>query len=1061
MQVLPTSRRLSTSRHIVAPAASLRLALIPLLGLAFLSVALPAAAQNTWMFGGHPIPLWSNAGAWSLGVVPDGSTDISIPNGSVGGDVSFTNRNTLTIGAPATLTILSPTTVTNSGGSGFINNSGSLVNSGTVVNASFGTLNNGGTLTNNNTLINELGGQFSNSGTLDNFGTLDNRISGFIVNTGNLNNQSGGFIINDLSSTIENDHSIGNLAGATFSNSGTLNGSGIFVNSGTVDNSGQLNNVVFNLGGTINNTGGSIRLGDGSDIVGGTLGGAAGAVLLTGAGATATLDGSNNLGFGALTIRGTYTGDVGTTTNILGTINNQGNLQVNSGGLDTHLTLTGNTILQGGGTVTLVNVGGGLISVIDVATSGLTLTNVDNTIQGAGRIFGVNLVNQAGGTINANVAGQSLEFTVISHPLINAGLMEATGGGTLFVGPSSSDDRVSIDNSGGTIVANGGTVRLNLADVTGGTITASNGGIINLLATVFGGTLNNVSGTLGTGMQGGATLDGSTAAGAVTIQGTYTNDVGSTTNILGTINNQGNLQVNSGGLDTHLTLTGNTILQGGGAVTLANVGGVGQTIINAAPGGATLTNVDNTIQGAGLIDFTVILVNQSGGTINANVAGQSLGLSGNSFINAGLLEATGGGTLNISGAVGAFIDNRGGTIAANGGNVVLLLLSVTGGAITASNGGIINLLATTVFGGTLNNVSGTLVTGTGRGGSATLDGSTAAGAVTIQGTYTSDVGSTTNILGTINNQGNLQVNSGGLDTHLTLNGNTILQGGGAVTLANLGGSGVARIESSGVGLTLNNVDNTIQGVGLIDGGPGALQILNQAGGTIRANTSGGTLELLNTTLTNAGTVQVDAGSVLRIINTPFTQTGGKTQVDGLLSATLGESVSGGTMLGTGTINGNVTMTGGTMLPGGPSVPGTLTINGDFLQTGSLFDELIGSTGNGLLFVNGNVLLGPSSLLDIDLLNSFTLLSGETFTIMDFSSLTGTFANAPTTGFQMDGFNWTIAYNTDDIVLDAVSPVTGGGGGGGSVPEPGTGVLLLSALALGALWFRTRAPIAGA
>ena len=801
MYVLPTSRRLSTPRHIVSPAPSLRLALIPLLGFAFLSVAQPAAAQNTWMSGGHPVPLWSNAGAWSLNVVPDGSTDISIPDGTVGDDVSFTNRNTLTVGGPATLTILSPITVTNSGGSGFINNSGSFVNSGTVVNASFGTLNNGGALTNNNTLFNELGGQFSNSGTLDNFGTLDNRISGFIVNTGNLNNQSGGFIINDLSSTIENDHSIGNLAGATFSNSGTLNGSGIFVNSGTVDNSGQLNNVVFNLGGTINNTGGSIRLGDGSDIVGGTLGGAAGTVLLTGAGATATLDGSNNLGFGSLTIRGTYTGDVGTTTNILGTINNQGNIYMNSPGL----------------------------------------------------------------------------------------------------------------------------------------------------------------------------------------------------------------------LNPSLTFLGDTTLQGGGSVTLAKA-----SMVPFGPGG-TLTNVDNTIQGAGFIDAGKMqLVNQTSGAILSNTPGGTLLIKGILMTNAGVMGATNSGELDLN----VSINNAGGTIAANGG--------------------IVELNGNTVFGGTLNNVSGTLGTRT----STTLDGSTAAGALTIRGTYTGDVGTTTNILGTINNQGNIQVNSGGgQNTALTMQSSVTLQGGGTVALANLGGSGVGRIESSLVGLTLTNVDNTVQGVGIIDGGPGALQILNQVGGTIRANTPGGTLELLNTSLTSAGMVQVDAGSILRVTNSPFTQTGGRTQVDGLLSATLGESVSGGMMLGTGTINGNVTMTGGTMRPGGANAPGTLTINGDFLQTGSLFDELIGSTGNGLLMVNGSATLGHNTNLDIEFADGFTPFAGETFTLMDFTTGAGFFLNAPSSGFVMDGFDWTIAYSANDIVLDAVSPVTGEGGGGGtSVPEPGSGALLLSALA---------------
>src|SRR5690349_7931556 len=522
------------------PNGSMRLVWIFLLGFSLLSLAHPAAAQNTWMSAGHPVPLWSNAGAWSLGMVPNGSTDISIPDGTVGGDVSFANRNTLTVGAPATLTLLSPTTVTNSTGSGFINNSGSFVNNGT--------------------LINELGGQLNNSGTLDNFGTLSNRISGFVVNTANLNNQSGGLLINDLSSTIQNDHSIANEAGATLSNSGTLNGSGFLVNFGTADNFGQLKNVVFNAGGTINNSGGSLLMGDGSAILGGTLNNAAGTLGVTGGTGpiiTVTLDGST--GFGAVTIQGTYTGDVHSITNLLGTINNQGDIQSRNSGF---LHLTGDATLQGGGTVTLVGGDGHL------GGASSTLTNVDNTIQGLGGIFFHNAENQAGGTINANVPHQILGFS--APTMTNAGLLEATNGGELAI------DNTSINNAGGKMVADGGRLQMFGTNITGGTLTALNGGILSLAdghtqggtitalngglvalgasfrgegetvtamnggtvqlsagATISGGTLNNVSGTLGTLAHDTATLDGSTGFGAVTIQGTYTAGFASRTNLLG------------------------------------------------------------------------------------------------------------------------------------------------------------------------------------------------------------------------------------------------------------------------------------------------------------------------------------------------------------------------------------------------------------------------------------------------------------------------------------------------------------------------------------------------
>ena len=151
------------------------------------------------------------------------------------------------------------------------------------------------------------------------------------------------------------------------------------------------------------------------------------------------------------------------------------------------------------------------------------------------------------------------------------------------------------------------------------------------------------------------------------------------------------------------------------------------------------------------------------------------------------------------------------------------------------------------------------------------------------------------------------------------------------------------------------------------------------------------------------------------------------------------------------------MTGGTITPGSGtlSIPGTLTINGAFGETGGTFDELIGLTGNGLLDVNGPVTLGGSADLGISLLNGFTLAAGDTFDIMDYlaaDGLTGTFANAPTTGFTLDGWNWDINYgfNGDEVLLTVASPVT-------ATPEPSSSLLLVTGLfVLGAFWRRRRA-----
>src|SRR4029077_15050358 len=64
-------------------------------------------------------------------------------------------------------------------------------------------------------------------------------------------------------------------------------------------------------------------------------------------------------------------------------------------------------------------------------------------------------------------------------------------------------------------------------------------------------------------------LDGSGTP--VTILGTYTVPLGFQTLTLGTINNQGNILVNSGGgLDAHLTLHDNNTPHGGGAIPLVS-----------------------------------------------------------------------------------------------------------------------------------------------------------------------------------------------------------------------------------------------------------------------------------------------------------------------------------------------------------------------------------------------------------------------------------------------------------------------------------------------------------
>src|SRR5258708_9834806 len=160
------------------------------------------------------------------------------------------------------------------------------------------------------------------------------------------------------------------------------------------------------------------------------------------------------------------------------------------------MNLDSNVTLTGGGTVTLSAATGGGSAFIKQGVGGVTLTNTNDVIQGTGIIGngGLTLKNQA--TINANTSsGQAAIVLNGSGGVTNTGLLEATNGGTLSI-------QNSITNTGGNITASGtsSTVVLNGASITGGTLNSTGGGTIET-----GGS--------------GATLDGSTAAGAVTLSG--------------------------------------------------------------------------------------------------------------------------------------------------------------------------------------------------------------------------------------------------------------------------------------------------------------------------------------------------------------------------------------------------------------------------------------------------------------------------------------------------------------------------------------------------------------
>jgi hypothetical protein len=275
----------------------------------------------------------------------------------------------------------------------------------------------------------------------------------------------------------------------------------------------------------------------------------------------------------------------------------------------------------------------------------------------------------------------------------------------------------------------------------------------------------------------------------------------------GTVDNSGTIALGSIGDITDLQIIGDGVtLQGGGQVILSDSS---ENMIVGANADATLTNVDNTIAGAGQIgtgDGSLTLVNEAAGTIDANIAGGTLTLdTGNTIVNAGLLEATNGGTLDVQDGT---IDNTG--IGADGialgGTSTLLVDTATldltgGGDVSLANGSQIIENADspllTVNGGSLpaldldnvdNIISGAGTIGSGDGllaltNSGTIDANVSGETLTINtgnamtntGTLEASNGGTLLIDDAVNNSGagNALIEGGIVDFASTTNVNEI------------------------------------------------------------------------------------------------------------------------------------------------------------------------------------------------------------------------------------------------------------------------------------------------
>lgn len=433
-----------------------------------------------------------------------------------------------------------------------------------------------------------------------------------------------------------------------------------------------------------------------------------------------------------------------------GTISNAGHLNMNSTGTSTVLVVVNaggaGVTLTGGGTLTMSNNTNNVIGVF-----GGGLTNLSNTIQGAGHIGNTQMGLNNKGTINANIGGTSANPLIIDTAGTgsNTGRLEATNGGTLEI-------QASFNNTGGTIEATGAGSSVILGPDTmfsGGTFTTTGGGTIGVTTT---------SG------EHAATLEGMT--NTVTNAGMLEIHDGAALVLDGTINNTGMIFLNGASSNTLLDMSGSThaaMLTGKGIVSMSN-----STNNTIGVFGGGLTNLNNTIEGAGQIGNTQAGINNKG-KILANQPTELI-IDAVSFSNSGTLMVNKGSLMNINQAFSNFSGNTltggtytvAGTLQFTGGNVVndaahITLIGTTSSIVDQGSNDALRGFAAITSKGSLTLQSGKILT---TPGALTNAGKLTVGArsnLKVTGSYTQTAGSTT-VDGTLTAPGGTTINAGSL-----------------------------------------------------------------------------------------------------------------------------------------------------------------------------------------------------------------------------------------------------------------------------------------------------------
>lgn len=286
------------------------------------------------------------------------------------------------------------------------------------------------------------------------------------------------------------------------------------------------------------------------------------------------------------------------------------------------------------------------------------------------------------------------------------------------------------------------------------------------------------------------------------------------------------------------------------------------------------------------------------------------------------------------------------------------------GAITVGNGA------------TLNAGNGGLVQDTGTAAFTVNSG----GILMDSGTYSQGNGATL-------------VNGRMSTTLLHVTGGTVTAGSGGVLSIGAGGytqdgSVVTTINAQGK-LTMTGDFSQGNGSTIVNGAL-ATALMSVTGGSVTVG-NGGVLQTTGTSGYAQGvagtTTTIEAGGLIQNLTGNYSQElGTSTVLNGTISAATVKN--SGTLSGDGEIEGALNNLG--TLDPDEDGNGPMHVTGDYLQSGFLLEDLNGPGAPSDLSVGGQASLGGT--LDVSFANGVDPFPGETFDIMSYASLTGTFNN---------------------------------------------------------------------